>query len=97
MISEGAPFDLTINLIGQAITQVDPILLTPEHPDGNGALVGELELIGRAFASVWPALWLCQWTRVGKGTAFGLGGYHINEPMRDASSDRPPRDVPTDR
>jgi hypothetical protein len=62
-----------------------------------GGLVGELELIGPALASVWPALWLGQWTHVGKGTAFGLGGYHINEPMRDASSDRQPRDVPTDR
>jgi hypothetical protein len=57
-------------------------------------LVGELELIGPAFASVWPAPWLGQWAHVGKGTAFGLGGYHINEPMRDASSDRPPETLP---
>ena len=44
-----------------------------------GGLVGELVLAGPALSTVWPALWLGQWTHVGKGTAFGLGGYRVGE------------------
>ncbi|MBK1642780.1 hypothetical protein CKO12_13050 [Chromatium okenii] len=44
-----------------------------------GGLVGEIGLTGSALSTIWPALWLGQWTHVGKGTAFGLGGYRIIE------------------
>ncbi len=43
-----------------------------------GGLIGEVELHGAGLADLWPALWLGQWTHVGKGTAFGLGGYRIS-------------------
>jgi len=42
-----------------------------------GGLIGEIDLDGPALAAFWPALWLGQWTHVGKGTAFGLGGYRV--------------------
>ena len=42
-----------------------------------GGLIGEVILEGPALAELWPALWLGQWTHVGQGTAFGLGGYRI--------------------
>ncbi len=42
-----------------------------------GGLIGEVELQGAGLAGLWPALWLGQWTHVGKGTAFGLGGYRV--------------------
>jgi hypothetical protein len=53
-----------------------------------GGLIGELDLAGPALPAVWPALWLGQWIHVGKGTAFGLGGYRINHP-RSAQSSEP--------
>jgi len=40
-----------------------------------GGLIGEVSLAGPALAVLWPALWFGQWTHVGQGTAFGLGGY----------------------
>lgn len=42
-----------------------------------GGLIGDIALEGPALPNLWPALWLGQWTHVGKGTAFGLGGYRI--------------------
>jgi hypothetical protein len=39
-----------------------------------GGLIREIDLDGPALPALWPALWLGQWTHVGKGTAFGLGG-----------------------
>jgi hypothetical protein len=42
-----------------------------------GGLIGEIQLAGPALADVWPALWFGQWAHVGKGTAFGLGGYQV--------------------
>jgi hypothetical protein len=42
-----------------------------------GGLIGEAALHGAGLSELWPALWLGQWTHVGKGTAFGLGGYRI--------------------
>jgi hypothetical protein len=42
-----------------------------------GGLLGDLALSGSALHEVWPALWLGQWTHIGKGTAFGLGGYRL--------------------
>jgi hypothetical protein len=42
-----------------------------------GGLLGELVISGPGLAVVWPALWLGQWTHVGKGTAFGLGSYRL--------------------
>lgn len=43
-----------------------------------GGLIGEFDLDGSALATFWSALWLGQWTHVGKGTAFGLGGYRLS-------------------
>ncbi|NCA70630.1 MAG: CRISPR system precrRNA processing endoribonuclease RAMP protein Cas6 [Sphingobacteriia bacterium] len=43
-----------------------------------GGLLGEILLDGPALPELWPALWLGQWTHVGKGTAFGLGGYRVD-------------------
>ncbi|MEY6433638.1 CRISPR system precrRNA processing endoribonuclease RAMP protein Cas6 [Thioalkalicoccus limnaeus] len=42
-----------------------------------GGLIGEVRLEGPSLPAIWPALWLGQWTHLGKGTAFGLGGYRI--------------------
>lgn len=42
-----------------------------------GGLIGDVSLTGPALAELWPALWFGQWTQVGQGTAFGLGGYRI--------------------
>lgn len=42
-----------------------------------GGLIGEIRLAGPALPDVWPALWFGQWAHVGKGTAFGLGGYQV--------------------
>ncbi len=42
-----------------------------------GGLLGELTLGGPVVAAAWPALWVGQWTHVGKGTAFGLGRYRL--------------------
>lgn len=42
-----------------------------------GGLIGEVVLAGPALPELWPALWFGQWTHVGKGTAFGLGGYRL--------------------
>ncbi|MBK1645237.1 hypothetical protein CKO25_11405 [Thiocapsa imhoffii] len=42
-----------------------------------GGLIGEVILDGPALADLWPALWFGQWTHVGQGTAFGLGGYRL--------------------
>ncbi|MBK1724570.1 CRISPR system precrRNA processing endoribonuclease RAMP protein Cas6 [Thiocystis violacea] len=42
-----------------------------------GGLVGEIELTGPDLPLIWPVLWLGQWTHIGKGTAFGLGGYRL--------------------
>ncbi len=38
-----------------------------------GGLIGEVDLDGPALL----AFWLGQWTHVGKGAAFGLGGYRL--------------------
>jgi hypothetical protein len=43
-----------------------------------GGLVGVLILDGPGLAALWPALWLGQWTHVGKGTSFGLGKYRLS-------------------
>jgi hypothetical protein len=43
-----------------------------------GGLIGEIDLAGPALGACWPALWLGQWIHVGKGTAFGLGGYRVD-------------------
>ena len=42
-----------------------------------GGLVGDLVLEGPALPALWPALWLGQWTHIGKGTSFGLGKYQL--------------------
>jgi len=49
-----------------------------------GGLIGDITLDGPALPAIWPALWVGQWTHVGKGTAFGLGGYRIGEPADGA-------------
>jgi hypothetical protein len=45
-----------------------------------GGLIGGLTLDGPALPDLWPAFWLGQWTHLGKGTAFGLGGYRVIAP-----------------
>ena len=42
-----------------------------------GGLIGALTLEGETLPDLWPAIWLGQWTHVGKGTAFGLGCYRV--------------------
>lgn len=53
-----------------------------------GGLIGELDLTGPGLAPLWPALWLGQWTHVGKGTAFGLGGYRLAAIPEGETEDR---------
>jgi hypothetical protein len=43
-----------------------------------GGLVGELTLDGPGLAAFGRALWLGQWTHLGKGTSFGLGKYRLS-------------------
>ncbi len=43
-----------------------------------GGLLGDLRVAGPLLADVWPALWVGQWTHLGKGTAFGLGAYRLD-------------------
>jgi hypothetical protein len=45
-----------------------------------GGLLGTLTLDGAGIRDLWPALWLGQWTHVGKGTSFGLGKYRVTGP-----------------
>ena len=52
-----------------------------------GGLVGEFTVDGPALPAVWPALWLGQWIHVGKGTAFGLGGYRVGAAANDAGAE----------
>ena len=42
-----------------------------------GGLVGSFPLDLDAAPGLWPWLWLCQWTHLGKGTVFGLGRYRL--------------------
>ena len=44
-----------------------------------GGLVGILTLDGPGIPALWPALWLGQWTHLGKGTSFGLGKYRVSD------------------
>lgn len=53
-----------------------------------GGLIGDILLEGPSAADVWPALWLGQWTHVGKGTAFGLGGYRVQAATSTEDTDR---------
>lgn len=53
-----------------------------------GGLIGDILLEGPSVADVWPALWLGQWTHVGKGTAFGLGGYRVRAATSTEDTDR---------
>lgn len=55
-----------------------------------GGLVGEILLEGPGVPAFWPALWLGQWTHVGKGTSFGLGKYRLSpagrsDPLRQTA------------
>lgn len=43
-----------------------------------GGLVGTLTLDGPGIPALWPALWLGQWTHLGKGTSLGLGKYRVS-------------------
>lgn len=55
-----------------------------------GGLVGTLTLAGAGVPSLWTALWLGQWTHVGKGTSFGLGKYRVRGlPPLDAAATEP--------
>ncbi len=44
-----------------------------------GGLIGEILLDGPGLAAFWPALWVGQWTHVGKGSSFGLGKYRLGQ------------------
>lgn len=46
-----------------------------------GGLVGTLTLDGAGIHDLWPAVWLGQWTHLGKGTSFGLGKYRVTGPL----------------
>lgn len=55
-----------------------------------GGLVGWFEVEGSGLESLWPYLWLGQWTHVGKGCSMGLGRY-VLEPVggsREQAGDR---------
>lgn len=45
-----------------------------------GGIVGSLVASGPAVATLWPCLWLGQWTHIGKGCTMGLGRY-VLEPV----------------
>ena len=65
----------------------------------SGTQQREIDLYGvtggldlpRGSRSLWPLLAACQWTHIGKGTVFGLGGLQISpmDPIKDASSTTP--------
>ena len=40
-----------------------------------GGIVGSFVVRGPLVATLWPCLWLGQWTHIGKGCTMGLGGY----------------------
>jgi hypothetical protein len=42
-----------------------------------GGLLGDLVLEGPGLPILWPALWLGQWTHLGKATSMGLGRYRV--------------------
>ncbi|TVQ89481.1 MAG: CRISPR system precrRNA processing endoribonuclease RAMP protein Cas6 [Chromatiaceae bacterium] len=59
-----------------------------------GGLLGSVDLAGPALPRLWPLLWLGQWTHLGKGTSFGLGGYRLHRaepagPTAAAAADPP--------
>ena len=45
-----------------------------------GGIVGSFVAEGPAIATLWPCLWLGQWTHLGKGCTMGLGRYAL-EPV----------------
>ena len=48
-----------------------------------GGMVGSFVVRGPLVATLWPCLWLGQWTHIGKGCTMGLGGYAL-EPVDGA-------------
>ena len=42
-----------------------------------GGIVGSFVAQGPAVATLWPCLWLGQWTHIGKGCTMGLGRYAL--------------------
>lgn len=56
-----------------------------------GGLVGAMVLDGPGLATLWPTLWIGQWTHVGKGTSFGLGKYRLCAADGSGSSSDPGR------
>lgn len=42
-----------------------------------GGMVGEYSIRASQMASLWPLLWLGQWTLAGKGVAMGMGRYSL--------------------
>ena len=42
-----------------------------------GGIVGSFVVRGPLLATLWPCLWLGQWTHIGKGCTMGLGGYAL--------------------
>ena len=45
-----------------------------------GGIVGSFVASGPAVATLWPCLWLGQWTHIGKACTMGLGRYVLQSP-----------------
>ena len=52
-----------------------------------GGIVGSFVAEGPAIATLWPCLWLGQWTHIGKGCTMGLGRYAL-EPVSSGGAER---------
>ena len=53
-----------------------------------GGLIGWFEVGGPGLESLWPYLWLGQWTHAGRGCSMGLGRYVLQPAVGAAGSER---------
>jgi hypothetical protein len=84
--------DLTVTASGLAWSDWTRFSSRQQTTMQMGGLVGQLTLDGSTIPALWPALWLGQWTHVGKGTSFGLGKYRLKTA---APTDSAPAGTPT--